>query len=254
MPADPGVEVVDGDDLDARPVGAGLRAETAFDTGEIVLARIRLGEAGSGWHTHGDRDAYGVVCEGSAHIEYGPDGESAVEAAAGEFFHVPAGVVHRLVAPTEGLVALVAFVGTGEPVVAIEGPAADSPDRPPRVAGEDDLEETAPLANLTRKMPFPDAPVQQVRGHADGRVESEWHHHGANDVFGYVLRGEGYVEWGTGEGERKLAEAGEFFYVPAGAVHRDVNPGDDEQDYVLWLVGSEPRVVSVDVPVTDANG
>lgn len=253
MPGDPGVEVVGGDGLDAQPMGAGLRGETAFDTGETVLARVRLGEGASGWHTHGERDAYGVVREGGAHIEYGPEGESALEAHAGEFFHVPPGVVHRLVAPTEGLVALVAFVGDGEPVVAVDGPAG-SPDRPPRVAGEDDLEETAPLANLTRETPFPDAPVQQVRGHADGRVASEWHHHADNDVFGYVARGEGYVEWGTGEGERTLAQAGEFFHVPAGAVHRDVNPGDDEQDYVLWLVGSEPRVVYVDVPVSDANG
>lgn len=253
LPTNPDVEVVDGDDLDTRLAGAGLRAETAFNTGEVVLARVRLGEGASDWHTHGERDVYGVVREGGAHIEYGRRGESAVEAAAGEFFHVPAGVVHRLVAPTEGLVSLVAFVGEGGPVVEVDKPTAGPPDRPPQIAGEDDLEETAPLANLTRKMPFPDAPVQQVRGHADGRVESEWHHHGDNDVFGYVARGEGYVEWGTEEGERERAGVGDFFRVPPGTVHRDVNPSDDEQDYFLWLVGSEPRVVHVDGPESDAN-
>jgi len=67
-------------------------------------------------------------------------------------------------------------------------------------------------------------------------------------VFGYVIDGEGYVEWGTDEDQRRLARAGEFFWIPAGLVHRDVNPTDDEQDYVLWLTGSEPRTVPVDGP------
>lgn len=56
-------------------------------------------------------------------------------------------------------------------------------------------------------------------------------HHGDNDV----LSGGRYVEWGPseGEGERVLARVGGFFRVPAGVGHRDVNPSDDEQDYVL---------------------
>ena len=149
------------------------------------------------------------------------------------------------------LVALVAYVRSGELEVPTDGPAPGPLERPPQRVVAADLVPAGWLKNLTRSMPFPDAPVQQVRGHASGRIASDWHHHGDSDVLGYVLGGEGYVEWGPGEGERTLARAGEFFCVPAGVVHRDVNPSDDEQDYVLWLTGSEPRVVPNDLPERD---
>lgn len=253
LPGPSGIDVIDAEALTAVPLGAGLHGEVAFDTNTVLLAKIRLGEGGSGWLVHPERDAYGVIRDGGALFTFGPNGDETVEVDAGGFFHIPAGLVHRIVAPTDGVIALVAYVGTGEPIVSVDGPGSDAPEGAgaPTVAGRDDLVETSPLANLTRAMPFPDAPVQQVRGHADGRVASEWHHHGDNDVFGYVIRGEGYVEWGTGENDRKLAEAGEFFVVPAGVVHRDVNPSDDVQDYLLWVVGSEPRVVYVDGPDSD---
>jgi uncharacterized RmlC-like cupin family protein len=255
MTADPEISVVGPDDVERADEET--RA-TVFETEETLLVQSRRdGGASSGWHSHGDRGAYGVVLAGSIRVEYGPDGERSVEAGAGEFFHVPAGVVHRDANPGEDDLSLaVAFVGAGEAVVDADGPPSEAPDSPPRVAGEDDLVATAELANLTRLTPFPDADVQQVRGHADGRIESDWHHHGDNDVFGHVLDGEGYVEWGAGPDERKLARAGDFFHVPAGVVHRDVNPSDDEQDYVLWLTGSEPRNVPVDDPASagDAAG
>jgi quercetin dioxygenase-like cupin family protein len=251
MTTGPGVEVRGGDELAPSAAATpNLTREVAFETDDALLARVELADgSASGWHSHGDRDAYGVVLEGRARVEYGPGGDDSIEVGAGEFVRLPAGLVHRAVAPEAvPLVALVALVGSGAPVVDADGPTTTAPADPPRVAREDDLVPAGLLRNLTRLTPFPDAPVQQVRGHAAGRVESEWHHHGDNDVLGYVLAGEGYVEWGTGEGERKLARAGDFFRVPAGVVHRDVNPSDDEQDYLLWLTGSEPRVTYVDDP------
>jgi len=269
MTTNPGIEVVEADDLESRASALGPTVEQVFETDEVLLVRYRLASGATGWHTHGERDAYGVVLDGRGRLEYGPDGAAAVEIGSGEFFHVPAGVVHRTVdiggedGDTNGdedgddangddangdgaSVGIVALVGPGEPVVEVDGPAGEAAsDAKPRVAGEDDLVPTSPLANLTRLPPFPDAGVPQVRGHAAARIESEWHHHGDNHVFGYVMNGEGYMEWGRGEGERKLASAGEFFHVPAGVVHRDVNPSDDEQDYLLWLTGSDPRTVNV---------
>lgn len=246
--SDPDIGVV-GPDLEPfEPSPPNRTWDAAFETGDALLVRTRLDGDASGWHTHGDRSAYGAVREGRLRIEYGPDGEHVV-AGPGEFFRIPAGVVHRGTDPEDSApVALVALVGAGDVVVDADGPPAAPPDPAPDAAGEDDLVPTAPLANLTRLAPFPDAPVQQVRGHADGRVESEWHHHGDNDVFGYVIDGEGYVEWGTEAEERKLVGTGQFFHVPAGVVHRDVNPSDDEQDYLLWLAGSEPRTVGADAP------
>ncbi|WP_267640519.1 cupin domain-containing protein [Haloarchaeobius amylolyticus] len=213
---------------------------TVFETGDVALTRTRLapGEA-TDWDTRGDRDAYGYVLAGQLRLVTTDGGEDAVAAAAGAFVHAPAAVGRWVENPgPDELVVLTAFVESARAQSAAS----------PRVAGPDDLVPTAPLKNLTRLMPFPEAPVQQVRGHAEGRIESDWHHHGDNDVFGYVVAGEGYVEWGTGPDDRALARAGECFHVPAGLVHRDVNPSDDEQDYVLWLTGSDPRVVRVDGP------
>lgn len=257
MTSDPGIEVVGENDLDERASALGPATGRIFETDDALLVRFRLERGGTDWHTHGDRDAYGVVLTGNARLEYGSADADGVDVAGGEFFHVPSGLVHRAVNTSgdnepRAVVGIVALAGPGEPVVAVDahgdGGHTSTAGRNPRVAGPEELVATASLANLTRMTPFPDADVQQVRGHADGRIESEWHHHGDNHVFGYVIEGEGYVEWGTGEGERKLASAGQFFHVPPGVVHRDVNPSDDEQDYLLWLTGSEPRTIHVDEP------
>lgn len=234
------------DDLEPTVAPDGERWRRVFDVGTTTLVDVRLDDGErAAWRHHGEREVYGVVLAGTLSIQHGPDAGDAVAVGTEEFFRIPAGVTYRTAA--EGDVhALAALVGSGERVVAADGPASCGP--VPRRAGRADLVETSPLANLTRLTPFPDAPVRQVRGHADGRISSEWHHHGDNDVFGRVLAGEGYVEWGPGGDERVLARAGEFFHVPPGFVHRDVNPGEDEQEYVLWLTGSDPRTVRVDGP------
>ena len=252
MASNPGVETRRGDELEpGEATTPDVTRETVFDVGDALLVRFRLGGgATAGWHSHA-RETYGVVLDGRLGIEYGSAGD-AVEVGPEEFFRVPSGLVHRGVGRGDPVVGLTAFVGSGDPVVDADGPSAPTTSQTaPRVAGADDLVPTGMLKNLTRLTPFPDAPVQQVRGHATGQIESEWHHHGDNDVLGYVLRGEGYVEWGTGEGERELARAGDFFRVPAGVVHRDVNPSDEEQDYLLWLTGTEPRIEYVDGPGSD---
>jgi len=228
----------------------------AFDRPDVRIARERLpADATSDWHDHGDREAYGAVLDGRLRIEYvnggdgdgDGDGRGAVTVDADQFVRLPAGLRHRERAvggPVELVVAYVADRSTGADV---PGVAADS-EGTPQVAGESDLVPAGQLAGLTRLTPFPDAAVQLIRGHADGRIESTWHHHGDNEVFGHVLAGAGYVEWGTGEGERSLARAGDSFHVPVGLVHRDVNPDDAPQDYLVWLVGSDPRTVPVDGP------
>lgn len=77
----------------------------------------------SGWHHHGEYDSYIYVESGRVQIEFGPAGASSVEAGPGDFLHVPKQAVHREVnpAPEEGLIVLVR-VGTGPPVVNVDGP------------------------------------------------------------------------------------------------------------------------------------
>lgn len=243
----PDIEVIGGDNLQQsdRSTPAETR-EVVFETPHVLLERIeQTGETIGEWRHHDDRDAYGVVLSGQSRVEYD---SSSFSISVDEFLHIPAGVSYRLTTDDEKVEMLIASVGPGQPEVAIDDSSTEQSERTPQHAGTDDLASAGELKNLTRLMPFPEAPVQQVRGHASGRVASDWHHHGDNDVLGYVLDGEGYVEWGEGEDERALARAGEFFHISAGVVHRDVNPSDDKQDYVLWLTGSEPRTIPVDGP------
>lgn len=57
-------------------------------------------------------------------MEFGPGGEKVVDAGPGDFVHVPKHVIHREVnrADEEGALILVR-VGSGPPVVNVEGPA-----------------------------------------------------------------------------------------------------------------------------------
>lgn len=227
----------------SRPTVETVLAVEGFD---LCRTRLDVGET-SGWHYHGERTAYGVVLDGRVRVEFGPADADAATVGPGEFFVVPAGVVHREVALGGAQVALVGFAGVGPLVVDADAPDT-VPSVRPRVAGDDDLVPAETLANVTRLMPFPDTPVRQVRGHAAGNVASAWHHHGDNHVLGYVVAGEGYMEWGTGPGERKRVHAGECFHLPPGVVHRDVNPSGADQHYLLWLTGSEPRTIPVEGP------
>jgi uncharacterized RmlC-like cupin family protein len=247
MATNPGVSVGRASALESTERD-GPTTESLVTVAGFELCRTRLRpSASSGWHHHGDHAVYGVVLAGRGRIEFGPGAADALAVGPGDFFSVPAAVVHREGAGREGQVALVGVAGTGPRVV-----DAAPPDRPPAVrpfvAGEGDLVPAGTLANLTRLTPFPDAAVQQVRGHAAGAVASNWHHHGDNHVFGYVVEGEGYIEWGTGPDDRALVRTGEWFHLPPGVVHRDVNPRDADQRYLLWLTGSEPRTVPVEGP------
>ena len=246
MTANPDVVVIGPADVRAVAGTSRPTVETVVEIDGFALCRTRL-DGASPWHHHGERTAYGVVLDGRGRIEFGPDEAASVDVRPGEFFIVPPGAVHREVATDDGQVALVGVAGEGPLVVDTARPRR-RPSVRPRVAGDDDLVPAGTLQNVTRLTPFPDSPVQQVRGHATGAVESSWHHHGDNHVFGYVVAGEGYVQWGTGPGERALVGTGEWFHLSPGVVHRDVNPSDADQHYLLWLVGSEPRTVPVDGP------
>ena len=87
--------------------------------------------ATSGWHHHGDNDATVYVVRGRIRLEFGPDGSRSVDAAPGDFVHVPKGVVHRESNPgdTESHVVVVR-AGHGLPTVNVNRPSASSPSDP----------------------------------------------------------------------------------------------------------------------------
>src|SRR5439155_2745508 len=92
------------------------------------------------------------------------------------------------------------------------------------------------------------AGATMMRARAEPRAVSGWHHHGDRDVLGHVVRGRARFEFGPGGRESTEVAEGGFFHVPAGLVHRDVNPLDEPQEIVLTVVGEGPLVVNVEGP------
>jgi uncharacterized RmlC-like cupin family protein len=119
------VSAVSPDGLRLGAPTPGVIRELAFETAGATLMRARAeGNAATGWHHHGDRDVLGYVVHGRARFEFGPDGRESTEVEEGGFFHVPAGLVHSDVNPSDEPQEIVlSVVGEGPLVVNVVGPA-----------------------------------------------------------------------------------------------------------------------------------
>jgi len=82
---------------------------------------------------------------------------------------------------------------------------------------------------------------------APGMV-SGWHHHGEHQTSIYVASGRLRMESGPRGQEAIEATEGDFLYVPAGAVHREANPGEDESQLVVVRAGQGPTTINVEEP------
>ena len=82
---------------------------------------------------------------------------------------------------------------------------------------------------------------------APGAV-SGWHHHGEHDSTIYVVSGTLRMEFGAGGRDTFDAVTGDVVQVPAGAVHRETNPLDEESLLVVVRCGTGEPTVNVDGP------
>lgn len=76
-------------------------------------------------------------------------------------------------------------------------------------------------------------------------IMSGWHHHGTHETSIYVVRGILKMEYPGGAFE---ARAGDFIHVPPGAVHRESNPGTEDNLAVFSRAGSGAVTVNVETP------
>jgi uncharacterized RmlC-like cupin family protein len=128
-------------------------------------------------------------------------------------------------------------------------PAVASATSPVRVIKpEQRTQQTAQTPGIVREeaLSAPGAWVG-LAGTAPG-ITSGWHHHGDYDSYLFVRAGRLRMEFGPGGQEVCEAEAGDFLHVPRGAVHRESNPGPEEQVVVVVRVGAGAPVVNVDGP------
>jgi uncharacterized RmlC-like cupin family protein len=118
------VRVIKPVDLTDTTQTAGMTREEAV-TGQGFWSGTATAEPGSesGWHHHGEHDSVVYVTRGSFRVESGPGGREVAEAVAGDFMLVPKGLVHRELNPGDEPSHLVIVrIGSGEPVINLEGP------------------------------------------------------------------------------------------------------------------------------------
>lgn len=77
---------------------------------------------------------------------------------------------------------------------------------------------------------------------------SRWHHHGAWTLYGFVVLGRLTLEFGPRGVHRISPTAGEFFRIPPGLTHRDVNGTSSNTHIVNVIVGEGPTTIEVDGP------
>lgn len=77
---------------------------------------------------------------------------------------------------------------------------------------------------------------------------SSWHRHPDNDTFVYIIRGSVTIEFGVAGRQNFVAQVGDFVYIPAGVIHREVTGGDDELEAIVVRIGPDPEHVDVEGP------
>jgi len=81
-----------------------------------------------------------------------------------------------------------------------------------------------------------------------GGTTGGWHHHGKRTMYGYVVSGKANIEFGQNGQERAILSQGDFFLIPPGLVHRDVNPNREEAFILIFNLGEGPTSLEVSGP------
>ena len=118
------VRVVTPADLTAADPTPGMTRQQAVGAGPLWSGLVHTEPgATSGWHHHGPHQTSLYVLAGRMRLDFGPGGDSRVEAGPGDFVHVPPYAVHRESNPAgEVSTAVIARAGEGPPTVNVAGP------------------------------------------------------------------------------------------------------------------------------------
>src|SRR5260370_32842489 len=104
----------------------GMTRKRAFESegANISQSKVAPGVV-SGWHHHGTRQLYGFVVSGQLQLEYLLKGNELADLSAGDFFQIPARLVHRDLNPSRDHEAIVVniLVGSGLAAINAEAPS-----------------------------------------------------------------------------------------------------------------------------------
>ncbi len=102
---------------------------------------------------------------------------------------------------------------------------------------------------IRRDKAFEGENVVMARSQIAVGTVSAWHYHGTRHLYGFLVSGRLRFDYGPMGKEAVELAPGDFFHIPSGLVHRDVNVGTDEEAVVVNLsVGNGPAVVNVPGP------
>ena len=119
---------------------------------------------------------------------------------------------------------------------------------PCRRIADGSLEPADPTPGMSRRI------AEHSDGMWTGTVDTEpgavtgWHHHGEHETTLYIGSGVFRLESGPGGADVVEAGPGDFLRVPAGAVHRESNPGDAPSRAVIVRCGGGAPTINVDGP------
>jgi len=112
-----------------------------------------------------------------------------------------------------------------------------------------DSKEGDSTRGIVRDKAFEKEDIVIGRSRVGGGVVSAWHHHGMRDVYGFIVSGRLRFDFGKGGEDSVEARMGDFFHIPVGLIHRDVNPDQRKEAVVVnVMVGKGPPVVNVQGP------
>jgi mannose-6-phosphate isomerase-like protein (cupin superfamily) len=104
---------------------------------------------------------------------------------------------------------------------------------------------------IQRDQAFEGGGLVVARSRISGGVVSAWHHHGRRELYGFLVSGRIRFDFGPAGGDAVELRPGDFFHIPRGLIHRDVNPDKKRMATVVNVtVGTGPAVINVSGPET----
>lgn len=128
--------------------------------------------------------------------------------------------------------------------------APHDPALPCSLVAADALAPADPTPGMTRQVAIAGESMWSGTVDTVGGATSGWHHHGDHDTTLYIVSGRMRLESGPNGEHAVEAGPGDFLRVPAGAVHRESNPGDETARAVIVRCGTGVTTVNVEGPAT----
>jgi uncharacterized RmlC-like cupin family protein len=102
---------------------------------------------------------------------------------------------------------------------------------------------------IVRERAFEAAEVLFGQSKVATGTQSGWHHHGTRHLYGFIVSGRLRFDYVQTKMESIEVDSGDFFHIPVGLVHRDVNSDQTMEAVVVnILLDKGPPVVNVPDP------